>query len=133
MVALETLPLLLLGRWILINWAGKQNADLSGHILPLLAVGSALAALSVTGNYAMLALGRARTPTLITAGTGCLMLVTAGPAMTKWGIEGIAVERIFMGAASLLVYIPLWRALSADHDRVTTVVMATSAPGGVPQ
>jgi O-antigen/teichoic acid export membrane protein len=132
MVILQAVPLLLFGHWILKIWAGRKIAEMNAHILPLLVIASALTALSVTGNYAMLALGRVRIATVITLGSGCVMLLAAAPLMARWSGTGMAAARLICGAASLLIYLPLRSCFTADltHE-AARVTLATPAQRGV--
>jgi len=130
LVLVEAIPLLLFGHLILRTWMGEQNAKLSEHILPLLVIASAFSALSVTGNYALLALGRARASSLITLASGCLMLTLALPLTSRWGTQGMAVARLISGMASLLVYLPVWRQLRAKHLPTPALALGQPAEQG---
>jgi O-antigen/teichoic acid export membrane protein len=132
MVILQVVPLLLFGHWVLRIWAGRQIAEISAHILPLLVIASALTALTVTGNYALLALGRVRIATAITLGSGCLMLLAAGPLMARWSGTGMAAARLIGGAASLLIYLPLRTCFPAERTHeAARLTLATPARRGV--
>ena len=119
-VGIETAPLLVFGHWALQKWAGDQIADANRRVLPLLAIASALTGLSVTGNYALLALGRVRVATWITLGSSAVMLGVAAMFTPKFGAVGMSLARVVCGATSLLVYIPLWRQLKPIEGRANS-------------
>lgn len=101
------LPLLALGNRILTIWAGQSMAQTGRPILPYLVCGSALQALSVTGTYTLLALGKVRVATLLNLGGGAAMIAATPWLLPKYGAHGMAVARLLCGPISLLVYIPL--------------------------
>lgn len=109
-VALTLWVLLFFGNRILRAWAGASVADAGGGILPALAWGSALSAFSITGCYALLALGRPKAVAILNV-AGALMMVAALPMLiAREGLAGIALSRLLPGCAAMLVYIPLaWR------------------------
>ncbi len=87
-------------------------------LLPSVLAGSALLALSVSGSYAMLALGRVRPVTLINlAGTVALVLVIAFFLRT-FGVKAIVWARFSFALISLLVYVPLLRELRTGAFRL---------------
>jgi len=101
--------LLLFGRQILQLWAGAAIAQVSGAILPLIVVGSALLGLSVTGTYAMFALGHLRLVSTLSIVGGVIMVLLMPFALHRAGIQGLAFARLCYGGFSLLLYIPLLR------------------------
>jgi O-antigen/teichoic acid export membrane protein len=76
-------------------------------VLPYLVCGSALQALSVTGSYTLLALGKVRVATLLNLAGGAAMILSTPWLLPKYGAHGMAVARLLCGPVSLLVYIPL--------------------------
>jgi O-antigen/teichoic acid export membrane protein len=87
-------------------------------LLPSVLAGSALLALSVSGSYAMLALGRVRPVTLINlAGTVALVLVIAFFLRT-FGVKAIVWARFSFALISLLVYVPLLHELRTGAFRL---------------
>jgi len=122
-VLVQASGLLLFGRPLLESWVGKHNSALSEPLLPALVLASSLAALSVTGAYALLALGRARASSCIILAASGLMLIVAKPLISRWGAEGMAIARVASGAAMLLVYVPLWR-----HIRGAQHLPSSAAP-----
>lgn len=115
-ILLAATPLLLFGSSFMRIWAGTHNAALTAYAFPLLVIASAFSGLSVTGNYALLALGSVRTATWMTLLGGCLMLALAKPLTTELGIGGMAMARLASAVTSLLVYVPLWRRLSPSQQ-----------------
>jgi O-antigen/teichoic acid export membrane protein len=89
--------------------APEAIARVSVSLLPSVLSGSGLLALSVSGCYAMLALGRVRPVTLINvAGAVALALVIVF-FLHSSGVMAIVWARICFGVISLLVYFPLFR------------------------
>jgi O-antigen/teichoic acid export membrane protein len=89
--------------------APEYIARVSVSLLPSVLSGSVLLALSVSGCYAMLALGRVRPVTLINlAGTVAFTFVIV-LSLRSSGVMAIVWARISFGVVSLLVYFPLLR------------------------
>jgi O-antigen/teichoic acid export membrane protein len=130
-VIVQAVPLMLFGRWLLQKWAGQQIAQMDAHVLPLLVMGTACTALGVTGNYAMLALGYARTATWITLAAGGVMLLVAALLLPRWGAVGMAVARLACGLTSLLIYRPLRRRLAPRQSYAAVPTMLTAKETGV--
>ncbi|HET7104570.1 MAG TPA: oligosaccharide flippase family protein [Terracidiphilus sp.] len=106
-VAMSLASLLLFGRFILRHWVGMDMANSAAEILPAAAWSSALSALSVTGCYALLAMGRPK-PGAILNVTGGLAMAGALPLLIqRFGLAGVAYSRLLPGCAALLVYIPM--------------------------
>jgi O-antigen/teichoic acid export membrane protein len=103
--------LLLLGDRLIRVWAGPIVAHRAAGILPLIVIGSALMGLSVTGIYAMQALGSFRTVACISLGGRTAMLLVMIYLLHHIGIQGLAIARVCYGAVALLVYLPLLRHL----------------------
>jgi O-antigen/teichoic acid export membrane protein len=99
--------LLLAGDWLMRIWAGAQVAHSAQKILPMIVAGSALTGLSVTGNYALQALGRFRTVACINLAGRAAMLPLMLLLLHQTGLEGLAVSRLCLGSVALLVYLPL--------------------------
>jgi len=131
LIAIQSVPLILFGNRILAAWIGRTELALSTLLLPLLVIASAFAALSVTGNYALLALGRARVSSWVILGSSSLMLTVARPLISKWGTEGMAIARMAAGLAMLLVYLPLWKQLQDRRDCVISVIASSPPIQGV--
>ncbi len=99
--------LLLYGETILRLWAGSVVAHDAVTVLPAAAWGSALSALSVTGSYSLLALGRPRAVTMLSILGGLVMAAALALLTPRYGLTGIALSRLLPGMVTLLVYIPL--------------------------
>ncbi len=123
-VSIGTAVLLIFGAALLKSLGGATVARAGEPLLPLITWSMALAGLSVTGSYALLAMGRVRTVTLFNLSGGMLMIFVIALLIPRYGVYGIAMARMFYGPVTLLVYIPLgailFRNLPAYSD--------TSAP-----
>lgn len=106
-VALALASLLLFGRFILRYWMGVSIAEAAASVLPTVAWGSALAALSVTGCYALLAMGRPKYVAILNVAGGLAMAVGLALLIPRFGLAGVAYSRLLPGIIALLVYIPL--------------------------
>ena len=129
-VALALASLLLFGRFILVHWVGLTMANAAAGILPAAAWGSGLLAVSVTGCYAMLAMGRPREVAILNV-TGGLAMAGALPLLiSRFGLAGVAYSRLLPGCAALLVYIPLTSQLArrcVNSDSVSRLSMVEEA------
>jgi O-antigen/teichoic acid export membrane protein len=103
--------LLIFGDRLIQAWAGVAVARSAAKILPYIVVGSALMGLSVTGTYAMLALGLFRTVALISLSARATMLLVMTYLVRHEGLQGLAAARVFYGFLALLLYAPLLRRL----------------------
>jgi O-antigen/teichoic acid export membrane protein len=99
--------LLLFGDRMIRIWAGAAVAHDAAGILPPIVFGSALMGLSVTGTYAMQALGLFRAVALISLGGRAAMLLLMVYLLHQDGLHGLATARVCYGATALLVYLPL--------------------------
>jgi len=91
--------------------ATNPIATACAELLPSVLAASALAALSVAGNYAMVALGRVRSVALVNA-----VGVLAGVGVVACFLHSSTVTaiiggRIAFALVALVIYIPLWREL----------------------
>jgi O-antigen/teichoic acid export membrane protein len=74
--------------------------------------------LSVTGTYAMQALGHFRTVALISLGSRTAMLLLMIELMRHMGLQGLALSRLCYGSVALLVYLPLlWKLDIGTRER----------------
>jgi O-antigen/teichoic acid export membrane protein len=112
LVAAGAALLLGLGRTMLEAWAGADVARAATPILPLIVFGSALLGLSVTGTYALLALGRVRTVAWMSLAAGACMLMMMGMMISRSGVRGVVIARLGYGCSSLLLYVPLLHTLT---------------------
>ena len=99
--------LLLLGDRLIRICAGPAIAQSAAGILSPIVLGSALMGLSVTGTYAMQALGFFRTVAFISLGGRTAMLLLMIYLLHHMGLRGLAVARVCYGSIALLVYLPL--------------------------
>lgn len=119
--------LLALGMRLLTMWGGQTIAGAGSSVLPLLVWSTTAQALSVTGSYTMLALGRVRVVTLLNLSGGAAMLLATRWLLPKCGMHGMAMARLFYGPFTLLVYIPLAAMLflkghARSHTRAAVVI-----------
>jgi O-antigen/teichoic acid export membrane protein len=106
-VALTLSILLLFGKRILRHWVGPSVADAAAAVLPAAVWGSALSALSVTGSYALLAMGRPKAVAILNVVGGLIMTGALPVLIPRFGLAGVAYSRLLPGCAALLVYLPL--------------------------
>jgi O-antigen/teichoic acid export membrane protein len=124
----------LTGAGVLLTFSGKlfhlltndMIASACVELLPSVLAASALAALSVTGNYAMIGLGRVRSVALVNVAG-----VFAGASVVAYFLHGFGVTaiiggRIVFAVVALLVYFPLFRELRIGLIRFDGV--AASGP-----
>jgi len=116
-VACGTGFLLLFGDRLIRIWAGPAVAQSATSILPLIVVGSSLTGLSVTGTYAMQALGLFRTVALISLGGRTAMLLLMIYLLHHMGLRGLGIARVCYGPIALLVYLPLLRKLVTEKKQ----------------
>jgi len=127
-VCMGTVLLLLFGTRILRVWAGEGIARSAAPVFPLIIAGSALLGLSVTGNYAMLALGRVRTAAWFNIAGGGAMLLMMGWFLRHSGVVGLGIDRLFYGLLSLLLYWPLLRILRHVGGGGRVMAIAAAMP-----
>jgi O-antigen/teichoic acid export membrane protein len=99
--------LLLLSDRLLHLLANEELARASAPVLPYVLAGSTLLALSVTGSYAMVALGRVRSVALLNVAACAVMVVFMASSLRGLGVMAIASGRIAFALIALCVYIPL--------------------------
>ncbi len=110
-VAIGGGALLLFGRAVLHAWVGPAVAQSAAGILTPITWSFALLGLSVTGYYALLALGRVHMVTAVNITGGLAMLLLMACLLPLQGVHGIAMARLSYGLTALLMYVPLARAL----------------------
>jgi O-antigen/teichoic acid export membrane protein len=108
--------LLVFGNSLIRLWAGPVVAQSASRILPPIVLGSALMGLSVTGTYALQALGLFRTVAYISLIGRTAMLLLMIYLLRLQGIQGLAVSRLCYGAVALLVYLPLLQQLTTRNE-----------------
>jgi O-antigen/teichoic acid export membrane protein len=119
--------LLLMGPRLIRLWAGPIVAQSATKILAPIVVGSALMGLSVTGTYAMQALGLFRTVALISLGSRAAMLLLMIVFLRHMGLQGLALSRLCYGSVALLVYLPLLAKITAENRSRTCISPASLA------
>ena len=117
LVIAGTCLLLFWGEGVLRAWVGRSIAAEARPILPIVALGSSALGLSVTGSYAMLALGRVKAVAWLNVAGGASMLLAIAWLLPSNGVGAIAVGRLLYGVVALLVYAPL-----------ASLLMRTEAP-----
>jgi O-antigen/teichoic acid export membrane protein len=123
--------LLLIGPRLIRLWAGPAVAQSAAKILLPIVLASALMGLSVTGTYAMQALGQFRTVALISLGSRTGMLLLMIQLLRHMGLPGLALSRLCYGSVALLVYLPLIGRLNIrkrSSDCVSSLPIAYEAP-----
>ncbi|HWT65835.1 MAG TPA: hypothetical protein VN151_06950, partial [Terracidiphilus sp.] len=116
--------LLAFGSAILRLWMGTPIAADAGGVLPIVAWGAALSALSVTGCYALLAAGRPANVAALSI-VGATAMAIALMQSARFGLRGIAYSRLLPGCVSMLIYIPLARYLVRGQTTDETVEVAS--------
>jgi O-antigen/teichoic acid export membrane protein len=109
--------LLLAGPRLIRLWAGPLVAQSAAKILLPIVLGSAFMGLSVTGTYAMQAIGLFRTVALISLGSRAAMLLMMIELLHHMGLPGLALSRLCYGTLALLVYLPLLAKLFGKAER----------------
>ncbi|HEV2486812.1 MAG TPA: polysaccharide biosynthesis protein [Terracidiphilus sp.] len=126
LVACAASMLLIFGDTLIRIWAGPVVAQSAARILPPIVLGSALMGLSVTGTYAMQALGHFRTVAYISLIGRTAMLLMMIDLLRHQGLQGLALSRLGYGAVTLLVYLPLLQQLNVErreNGRVSPLVI----------
>jgi O-antigen/teichoic acid export membrane protein len=114
--------LLVFGSRFLQIWAGSAMAHHAKPILPLIVIGSALSGLSVTGTYAVQALGLFRAVAYISIGSRAALLLLMLYLLHHHGLHGLALARVYYGVAALLVYLPLIRQLGSSRTTESSII-----------
>lgn len=107
-VAAGTGLLLFFGQSILRGWGGAAIANLGKPVLPIVLCSTAISALSVTGCYGMLAVGRVQLVTWLNVAAAALMVLAMYRLLPAYGIRGMAMARLVYGPITLGVYAPLF-------------------------
>jgi len=113
---------MLIGPRLLRLWMGKEFADQSAGILPLLAIGFCFLAFNVTGHYALLAIGKVRLVTALNVAGGTAMLFVMAFSVPDYGVRGAAWGRLCYGVITCFLYIPLFRQLRNSRSLPALVV-----------
>lgn len=107
-VAAGTALLWLFGHDILRAWGGAEIANVGGPVLPIVLCSTAISALSITGCYGMLAMGRVQLVTWLNLAAAGLMVLAMFRLLPAYGIRGMAIARLVYGPVTLGVYVPLF-------------------------
>ena len=93
--------LLLVGDRLIHTWAGAAVAQSAAGILPLIVIGTAMAGLSVTGTYALQALGRFHTVAILSVGSRAATLLVMLYLLGHLGLRGSrrSAARLWSGRA----------------------------------
>jgi O-antigen/teichoic acid export membrane protein len=122
MVASGAGVLLLFGERLIRIWAGPAVAQSAAGILSPIVLASALMGLSVTGTYAVQALGRFRTVAFISLGGRTAMLLLMIYLLPHMGVRALAGARVSYGAIALLIYLPLLRGLGLGREQSNSAI-----------
>ena len=120
LVAFAAGMLLLVGDRLIRIWAGTAVAHTAARLLPPIVLGSALMGLSVTGTYAMQALGLFRTVACISLAGRAAMLLLMLYLLRHKGLYGLALSHLCYGSVALFVYLPLLRRLTLGHRKASS-------------
>jgi len=104
--------LLAFSRPILRLLAPGTVAEACAPLFGPVVAGSAMLALTVSGNYALLALGRPRLLALINIVAASAMVLFAQTFLSSRGAWAIVESRMAFAAIAMLAYIPLFRSIS---------------------
>lgn len=115
-VACGVTILFLAGNRLIRLWAGPVVAHTAAPILSPIVLSSGLAGLSVTGTYAMQALGLFRTVAGLSLISRAAMLLVMILLLHRMGLQGLATARVCYGFVSLLIYVPLLRSLGRQPN-----------------
>jgi len=124
--------LLMWGPALLRIWAGPVVARSAANIMTPIVLGSALMGLSVTGTYAMQALGLFRTVAFISLASRTAMLLLMIALLRHMGLPGLALSRLCYGSVALLVYLPLLGTLNIGK-RSNTRISSRPLPFEIPE
>ena len=109
--------------------ATEQLARACAPLLPYVLAGSALLALSVTGSYAMVALGRVRTVAFLNLLACMAIIVFMAISLRGFGVMAIADGRIAFALIALCVYIPLSKEIRWRTPMVGQLASAEAVEG----
>jgi len=112
--------LIVFGERLIRLWAGHAVANSAAGILIPIVLGSALMGLSVTGTYAMQALGLFRETAFISLGGRAAMFMLMIYLLHHMGLRGLATARGCYGLISLIIYLPLLRELGVTRKKLSS-------------
>jgi O-antigen/teichoic acid export membrane protein len=128
-----TAGLLLFGDRFLRVWAGAALANRTNGVFAPIVIGSALTGLSITGIYALQALGQFRTVSIILLGCRLGMSLLMLALVRHQGVHGLVIVRMLYGASTLLVYVPLvfrLQIFARKKSAVSCEPTVSQLPGG---
>jgi Na+-driven multidrug efflux pump len=111
LVAVGTATLFAFSHPMLRLLASEPVARASSTLLPAVLLGSAILALTVSGAYAMLALGCVRPVAAINVVAALAMLAAVTLILPATGVWGIIGGRLAFALTACVVYVPLFRRL----------------------
>jgi O-antigen/teichoic acid export membrane protein len=111
LVAGLSLPVMVLGRYVLTRWIGTAFGQQPPLMFPLIVCSFALLGLNVTAHYALLAVGHVRVVTYLNLVAGVGMLVFMALLLPKLGLQGAAMARLIYGPITCLAYVQLYRVI----------------------
>lgn len=122
LVSVGTSLLLAFGSRFLRVWAGPAVSHHASTIFPWIVFASACSGLSVTGTYALQALGQFRIVAYISLGSRSALLLLMLYLLHIRGVQGLAISRLCYGLATLLIYAPLVREFGWSQKRKAACV-----------
>jgi O-antigen/teichoic acid export membrane protein len=125
--------LLLFGDRFFRVWAGAALANRTHGVFAPIVIGSALTGLSITGIYALQALGQFRTVSIILLSCRLGMSLLMLALVRHQGIHGLVIVRMLYGASTLLVYVPLvfrLQIFAGNKSAVACEPTVSQLPGG---
>lgn len=129
MVAGITSVLLLFGGRFIHLWAGAAVAKRIAGVLQPVVLGAAFTALSVTGVYALQALGLFRTVSILLLSCRMSMSLLMFFLLRREGLSGLLIVRVLYGASTLLVYLPLIQQLRKERVSAISTPSRATAEG----
>lgn len=128
-VAIAAASLLAVSGRLLNLLAPEPLARAGTQLMPWVLAGSALLALSVTGGYAMVALGKVRTVAALNVAACVVLVLIAAGSLRDRGVMAIAEGRIAFALIALCVYIPLWREVVVSTQSVEQIAPSELVEG----
>jgi O-antigen/teichoic acid export membrane protein len=106
-----TIALLLIGDWLLSIWVGQTLAEQVSPVLPWLAVGYGLLALSAGPHHVLMGAGRARLVATVTIIAGLAAASLVPWSITEWGLSGAPMGRLAYALIGLVLIVAMIRAV----------------------
>jgi O-antigen/teichoic acid export membrane protein len=99
-------------------------------LLPGVVASSGILALTVSGSYAMLALGHVRSLTIINVAAGFAMFLVTLQLLSREGVWALVDARLAFALVAALIYIPLLRSLGFGRLNSRSSSMESRLAGG---